>query len=81
MAFRARFTFPLSLTLVIVFSVFFSQDVFSKIGIDIVDIAPMGLLREYLELLQSVARCRVSSFIWEVSSGRTGCWPSLFPLS
>ncbi|KAL6063265.1 hypothetical protein STEG23_011720, partial [Scotinomys teguina] len=36
----------------------------------VVDISPMGLLRENPELLYSVGRCRVSPFIWEVSSGQ-----------
>lgn len=53
MAFEARFSFPLSLTLVILSSVFFSQD-----RLIIVDIAPVELLRESLELLYSVGRGR-----------------------
>lgn len=47
MAFGAWFNFPL-VQLWLFCSVFFSQDVFSKVGIDrliIIDIAPMGLLR------------------------------------
>lgn len=83
MAFEARFNFPL-VRLWLFCSVFFSQDVFSKVGTDrliIIDVAPMGLPR----VSRAPPLCgQMWSFFTSSGKsllGRTGRWLSLCPPS